>query len=847
MLKLKQIIKNYIAGDNTVRVLKGIDLEFRESEFVSILGPSGCGKTTLLNIIGGLDRYTSGDLVIKGISTREYRDVDWDIYRNNSIGFVFQSYNLIAHQTVLSNVELALTLAGVSKNERRRRAMEVLEKVGLGDQLHKKPNQMSGGQMQRVAIARALVNNPDILLADEPTGAIDSETSLQIMDILKDISRDRLVIMVTHNAELVEKYSTRIIRLLDGKVVSDSNPYSGEEKTPQIRKEKKHKVSMNFFTALSLSFNNLMTKKTRSLLISFAGSIGIIGIALIISLSSGVQAYINNLEKDTLSTYPIEIQSVSTDLSGIMSSMTTPNDGNSVTHDLDKVYSSNVLSESLTSESTLTTKNDLEHLKSYLESSEGESIVGLTNSIQYGYDLDLQIYKSDTSGGILQLNPSSISQSGTVSGMASMNNSGVVSSDIWTEMIGNNEVLSSQYDVIAGSWPAGKNEVVLVLDKNNEISDTALYSLGILDQSELTEMQEKVKNGEKVEEPEVRSFTYSELLQTKFKLILNTDYYQLDSATGIWVDKSEDDAYMTDIIDNAIEIKIAGIIRPKQNVSATAIGGSVGYTSGLTDYVITAINDSDIVKAQKADPDINVFTGLPFDRETAATTGEAVTLPVQGNQIKADTGTPAAYADNLSKLGVADFNNPGYIRLYPVNFDAKENITALINDYNTVQKNAGHDEYVISYSDTIAIMISSVTSIIDIISNVLIAFISISLVVSSLMIGIITYISVMERTKEIGILRSIGASKKDISRVFNAETVIIGLSAGIIGVVITVLLNFPVNLILESVLGIVGIASLPVYYAIVLIVVSVLLTVIAGLIPSRVAAKKDPVEALRTE
>lgn len=888
MLHLKNIIKNYKAGDTQIAALKGVTLTFRKSEFVSVLGPSGCGKTTLLNIIGGLDRYTSGDLIVNGISTKEYKDVDWDIYRNNSVGFVFQNYNLIPHQTVLSNVELAMTLAGISKSERRRRATEALEKVGLKDQIHKKPNQMSGGQMQRVAIARALVNNPDILLADEPTGALDSETSVQIMEILKAISKDRLIIMVTHNPELANKYSTRIVRLFDGEVQSDSNPYRPE--TENVKKEKrKKKISMSFLTALSLSLNNLMTKKTRTLLTSFAGSIGIIGIALILSLSSGMQAYISTIEKDTLSTYPIEIESQTMDMSAMMTLMMGDRNKGGVKHDLDKIYSSNIMTDMMKSVSTQMTKNDLKQFKSYLESTDGKKITDLTNTVQYGYNLDLQIFKSDTSDGVLRVNPSDVlsqmgmgtpAQRGGAPGMGGSSSGGrssmmsIMNTNVWTELLGNQQLLSSQYDVLSGAWPSAYNEVVLVVDKNNEISDTVLYSLGLLNQKDLEEMIKKIQNGEKIEEKsEVASYSYDEITKLTFKLALNTDYYVKEN--GVWIDKSKDIAYMKALLEKSPDIKITGIVRPNPEAAASSINGAIGYTSELTKYVIDKINSTEIVKEQQADQATNIFTGMPFDvdnytenltmddvqayiktlpeaeqaemQKMLGAMTEAQILASFADKMKADAGENASYEDNLNILGVVDLSNPSTIKIYPTNFDAKETIASYIGDYNTAQKSAGHDEYTISYNDIMAIMMSSVTSIVNIITYVLIAFVAISLVVSSIMIGIITYISVLERTKEIGVLRSIGASKKDISRVFNAETVIVGLVAGALGIGITLLLNLPINIIIKKIAGVSGIASLPLYGGIGLILISVCLTVIAGLLPSRVAAKKDPVEALRTE
>lgn len=880
MLELKNIVKEYAAGDNRIKALRDVSLTFRKSEFVSVLGPSGCGKTTMLNIIGGLDRYTSGDLIINGVSTKEYKDVNWDIYRNNSIGFVFQSYNLIPHQTVLSNVELAMTLAGISKDERRKRAAEALAKVGLSDQLHKKPNQMSGGQMQRVAIARALVNNPDILLADEPTGALDSETSVQIMDILKEVAKDRLVIMVTHNPDIAQTYSSRIIRLLDGSVISDSSPYHPETEKAAKDKKKRKKISMSFLTALSLSLNNLATKKTRTLLTAFAGSIGIIGIALILSLSSGMQAYISNMEKDTLSTYPIDISSQSVDVGSIMSTMMGHRNQKREPQELSKVYASNIMSDMMKTLSAQTSKNDLKQFKSYLDGSDGKNIADLTNSIQYGYDLPIQIYSPDTSKEVLKVNPSEMyasfrggSQPGAAMGGSAMSG-GLINTDVWTEMIGNQAVLSSQFDVLAGTWPTEYNEIVLVVGKNNEISDSVLYSLGLLDQSELADMMKKIQAGEAIAETkEPASYSYDELLDVSFKLVFNTDYFVKEH--DVWVDKTEDTAFMREVVSSAETVKIVGIIRQNAEASATSISGAIGYTSDLTQYVMSKINESDIVKEQKEDESKNVFTGVPFDvadyaanltmddvkayiktlPESEQTQMQAALLQMPEQQILAmfaqrirdDASKSATYADNLKLLGVVDVDNPSQIKIYPKDFDAKEKIASYIEEYNKRQKDAGHDEYVITYTDVMAIMMNSVTSIVNIITYVLIAFVAISLVVSSIMIGIITYISVLERTKEIGILRSIGASKKDISRVFNAETVIVGFVAGALGIIITFLLNIPINIVIKSLAGVSGIATLPPVGAAALVVISVLLTVISGLIPSRVAAKKDPVEALRTE
>ena len=899
MLKLTDIVKSYSGGSTKVEALKGVNIKFRENEFVSILGPSGCGKTTMLNIIGGLDRYDSGDLSINGKSTKLFRDGDWDAYRNHSIGFVFQNYNLIPHQTVLSNVELALTLSGVSKSERRKRATEVLRKVGLGDQLRKKPNQMSGGQMQRVAIARALVNNPEILLADEPTGALDSETSVQIMELLKEISGEKLVIMVTHNPELAEKYSSRIIRLLDGKIIDDSNPYRPSEFTATSpdtdtadqkkakTKEKTRKTSMSMLTALSLSLNNLMTKKGRTLLTSFAGSIGIIGIALILSLSNGFQLYINKAQEDTLSSYPLSIQKESMDLASMI---TTLQDANSdeTDHDLDKVYSSNVMSELMNTMVSEIKTNNLADFKKYIEEDEnGKKMADYTSAIQYSYDVPLNVYKSDTSDGVVQVNPSTVMEKMGMnqgSGMMMFSNS----SNFWDELIGNQTLIESQYDLIAGQWPHKFNEVVIVITKKNEISDVELYSLGLKDQSELEENMKKAMEGETIPSESV-SFTYDELLQLKFKLLLAGDLYTHDAATDTWRDISEDEILMKKAIAGGVDLNVVGIVRPNEDAASSSINGVVGYTHKLVEYVINATGDSDIVKAQKNDPKTDVFTGLPFEtdeddnasdaqpdfagmtpEEIAAYQQQAAeeqaqieefiaTLPeetqtylaslpqeerlamVRGYLEQAQPKT--TYEENLTKLGVADLSDPSSIQLYPVDFESKESIESLIRDYNEGKT----DEEQISYTDLVGIMMRSVSTIINMISYVLIAFVSISLVVSSIMIGIITYISVLERTKEIGILRSIGASKQDISRVFNAETLLIGLVSGTLGIGITLLLNIPVNAVIEALSGIAHVSRLPVGGAVILVIISMTLTLIAGLIPSGMAANKDPVVALRTE
>ena len=862
MLRLEKITKEYITGDSKVEALKGITLEFRKSEFVSILGQSGCGKTTLLNIIGGLDKYTTGDLIINGKSTKEFKDKDWDAYRNHSVGFVFQSYNLIPHQTILSNVELALTLSGVSKKERRNRAIDALKQVGLGEQINKRPNQLSGGQMQRVAIARALVNDPEIILADEPTGALDTGTSVQIMEILKEISKDRLIIMVTHNPDLAEKYSSRIIKILDGKITDDSNPYSKEEEKNEDRTSKANsKVSMSFFTALSLSLNNLMTKKGRTILTSFAGSIGIIGIALILSLSNGMQAYINRVEEDTLSSYPITIQEETIDISSMMTSLMGENNQNENIEE-NKVYSKNIINDMLSTVSTKINNNNLEEFKKYLDD-ENSKINEYINAIQYSYNLDLNIYKEEKDK-IVKVNPSQVfSKIGMGEMIEARDNSmmgsmALVQSEVWTELLDSEELLKSQYDVLAGKLPEKYNEVVLVTDQNNRISDYTLYSLGLLDQDELEEKYEKIEDGEEVEESEEKEYSYDEILNTSFKLLLNADYYKKEN--DVWMDKSEDEDYIKEKLKDAEEIKIVGIVKQNEESAATEVSSVIGYTKELKEYVIEKTNEADIVKEQKKNKDINVFTGTKFPKEdskefdfsslsneqkmymASLSQEELAKLMSQYTE-----NANATYEGNLEKLGVVDIDNPSSINIYPKDFDSKEQITNCIEEYNQKQRENGKEENVITYTDIVGTMMNSVSTIIDAISYILIAFVAISLVVSSIMIGIITYISVLERTKEIGILRSIGASKKDISRVFNAETFIIGLCAGILGIGVTLLLNIPINMIIKSIADISGIAKLPTIGAIILVVISMLLTIIAGLIPAKMASKKDPVEALRTE
>ncbi|MBQ9080098.1 MAG: ABC transporter ATP-binding protein/permease [Clostridia bacterium] len=993
MLQLKKIVKTYTAGDTKVQALRGIDLSFREHELVAILGPSGCGKTTLLNIIGGLDNYDSGDLIINGVSTKDYRDADWDIYRNHSIGFVFQSYNLIPHQTVLANVELALTLSGVSKAERRRRAIDALTAVGLGDQIKKKPNQMSGGQMQRVAIARALVNDPDILLADEPTGALDSETSVQLMEILKEISSRKLIIMVTHNPELAEKYATRTVRVLDGKIVDDTDPLPATE--TELRKpERIKKPSMSFFTALSLSLNNLMTKKGRTFLTSFAGSIGIIGIALILALSNGVQAYINRVQEDTLSSYPITIEAESVDMGSLISSfmgVREEADQQKTDEELgNNVYSSAVMYELMNAlNSTEMTTNNLTDFKKYLETPNADGVRPLdelATSIKYTYDLDLNIYTKDTDGKVIksdvtELMSKMMSSMYGESAAPMLESNPIMSSsagfEIWEEMISSTEeddeylvspLLREQYDVIYGDWPREYNEVVLVVDKNNSISDLVLYSLGLITADEIAETVKQSAEGNQVDTT-VKSWSFEEICGLTLKYIPTVDLYGHDAITDTYTDLSATETGLSYLYNGAEELKIVGIIRGSKNAVSTMMSGSICYTSALTEHIISHIENSDIVKKQLSSPDVDVITGLPFpsdsdveptdaekalavkevlagaensekasvytaimaqpseeylngalDGAMATMTREAVeqsliamyteqmpTADVESvkqyiasmddetlfgyvreamkqqlteeyatamraqlgamttDQLAAmydsasftdaqyaslyaeyvpNTVSDSTYDKILDTLGYVNIDSPDSLNIYAATFADKEKIADVIAGYNeTVDE---QDQ--ISYVDYVEMLMSSVTTIINAISYVLMAFVSISLVVSSIMIGIITYISVLERTKEIGILRAIGASKRDVKRVFNAETMIVGFAAGAIGIIVTVLLCIPINIIIRALTGIPSLgAALPPIAAVILVAISVILTLIAGLVPSAVAAKKDPVIALRTE
>ena len=975
MLELKNIVKDYEAGSTTVRALKGISISFRESEFVAILGQSGCGKTTLLNIIGGLDRYTSGDLIINGKSTKEFTDRDWDTYRNHSIGFVFQSYNLIPHQTVLSNVELALTLSGVSPAERRKRAIEVLEKVGLGDQLDKAPNQMSGGQMQRVAIARALVNDPDILLADEPTGALDSETSVQIMDLLKEISHDKLIIMVTHNPELAERYATRTVRLLDGTVIGDTAPCT-EGAPPPKPEGALTKPSMSFKTALGLSLNNLMTKKARTFLTAFAGSIGIIGIALILSLSNGIQHYIDDVQEDTLSSYPLTIQAEAVDLSTMVGAISGAHDSAMErTHDLDKVYSNQIMYDLLNNLTSMDTEvNNLTAFKAYLESP-NNGLDEYISTIQYGYDMGFAVYTKDEDGNIVKADVTELLE-GVMSSMYGGDYSSYFSSmgnfyssfNVWQEMLSGkdgaliNDTVKSQYDMVYGHWPENYDEVVLVVDKNNEISDLTLYALGLKSQKDMAQVMMSSLNREQVD-AEQESWSYEDLCGRTFKVILPSEHYEYDSAAGTYQDLTEKAGgleYLYNSGDVGIPLKIVGIVRPNGDAVATSMQGAIGYTAALTDYAIDRAAQQDIIAQQLSNPDVDVFTGEAFPAQSdaehadkvsaakqyvAGLSGDALTsvlidtlatpsdaylnkatdaamAQIDRDSIKqmaASAGSDmdaeqinemidsmddttlmnyasvkvresiaeeykaqmkqlyagmspseltstftllddqyeyiydtymtsdtvsSSYDINLKKLGYVQKDSPSTINIYATAFADKDKIADAIENYN----NSVSKEDQISYTDYVALLMSSITTIINAISYVLIAFVAISLVVSSIMIGIITYISVLERTKEIGILRSIGASKQEISRVFNAETLIEGFAAGVIGIGIALLLLIPINLIVHHLTGISNLnAILPWLGGVLLVLISMALTFIAGLIPSGLAAKKDPVVALRTE
>lgn len=875
MLRLTGITKDYIVGEEKVHALRGVDVSFRDKEFVAILGASGCGKTTLLNIIGGLDRYTSGDLVIAGKSTKDFTDRDWDNYRNHKIGFVFQSYNLIPHQTVLENVEIALTLAGVSMAERRKRSIEVLDRVGLKDKINVRPSQLSGGQMQRVAIARALVNDPDIILADEPTGALDTVTSVQIMDILREISQDKLIIMVTHNPELADTYANRIIRLSDGEIIEDTAPYvqDSEIETDIVVSKKadskKGRNSMSFFTALGLSFRNLLTKIARTFMVSFAGSIGIIGIALILALSSGFQGYINTVQRDTLSSYPITIEADTVDMTAMMSAMMDRN--KEVTGGDDAVYSNDIILKLVSEMSRGAYTNDLQSFRTYLDA---QDLTNRVSSIEYEYAVDLNVYLP--SGEFI--NPSDVMQKIMGMDMSSMEGNPMYdmmtkSAEMWSQALDNDTLLREQYTLVDGNWATEKHQLMLVVGEDNLISDYAMYSVGLKSKAELDQMLEDIKAGKEVTVTQSR-IEYSDVRGMRYRLVPTSSYYVKNDTTGLYEDKREDEEHIASLMNTSLELEIVGIIKVAEGVSATSISGSIVYLPSLTDYLISTLNNSAIVVDQRNSPTVDVLTGKEFS--TGEKTVDEIKAYVETLSTQQQTQinmyknialaqgmsednfykslyktlvSTATYDGNMSAFGEVDLDKPSAINIYPVDFDSRDYIELLVKDYNAMVEAEDYtgEGSAIKYSDIVGTMMSSVSTIIDAISYVLIAFVSISLVVSSIMIGVITYISVLERTKEIGVLRAMGASKADVSRVFNAETFIIGLSAGLLGVLVTGLLTIPINLIIDSLAGIPNVAYLPPLGAVILVGISVLLTCVAGLIPARIASQKDPVVALRTE
>ena len=841
MLQLQHISKVYHTGDQEFHALKDISIRFRENEFVSILGQSGSGKTTLLNIIGGLDQYTSGDLLIQGKSTKQFKDRDWDSYRNHTIGFVFQSYNLIGHQTALSNVEIAMTLSGVSKAERKKRAIEVLERVGLKDHLYKKPSQMSGGQMQRIAIARALVNDPKVVLADEPTGALDSETSVQIMDLLKDIAKERLVIMVTHNPELAQKYSTRIVQVLDGNILSDSNPCESTEETKQVDIQFT-KTKMSFITALVLSFNNLLTKKGRTLLTAFAGSIGIIGIALILALSNGVSDYVKKVQEDTLVSLPLTISEQNQ--SNLLA--TSPDLSEKPYKDNHELGINTILTNLLKKQIG---KNDLASFKTYLEE-HASKVESLTKDIRYRYNLQPFIYASDTSNGPKSILPSTLADEVET---ANQTMKGYLQNlNYWSELSSDSSMLESKYDVLEGRFPQDKSEIVLIVDENNQISDLLLYSLRIKDPSELNDTK-------KLDELSSQTYQYSDFIGKTFKAVVNTNRFVKEN--NLWVNKIADASYMKTQIENGLELKIVGVLRQKDGTSSgvNAPSGGIAYTSALIDYTSEHIQNSDIVKEQEANQNLNVFTGKDFAKDPKPFSSENLT---EEEKIQLAKMTPeeqaqyvqqyndnlaSTYEENLAKMGVINKSKPAAIELYTSSFQQKQDLKEFINAYNTAKKEAGEDDKVLAYSDDIQTIMSSITTLVGVVTTVLVGFVAISLIVSSIMISIITYISVLERTKEIGILRAMGASKKDIRRIFTAETAIEGFISGVLGIAVTLLATFPINAIVAKMTNVGNVAQLPIEVALILIGISIVLTMLAGLIPSRIAAKKDPVESLRSE
>lgn len=841
MLQLQHISKVYHTGDQEFHALKDISICFRENEFVSILGQSGSGKTTLLNIIGGLDQYTSGDLLIQGKSTKQFKDRDWDSYRNHTIGFVFQSYNLIGHQTALSNVEIAMTLSGVSKAERKKRAIEVLERVGLKDHLYKKPSQMSGGQMQRIAIARALVNDPKVVLADEPTGALDSETSVQIMDLLKDIAKERLVIMVTHNPELAQKYSTRIVQVLDGNILSDSNPCEPTEETKQVDIQFT-KTKMSFITALVLSFNNLLTKKGRTLLTAFAGSIGIIGIALILALSNGVSDYVKKVQEDTLVSLPLTISEQNQ--SNLLA--TSPDLSEKPYKDNHELGINTILTNLLKKQIG---KNDLASFKTYLEE-HASKVESLTKDIRYRYNLQPFIYASDTSNGPKSILPSTLADEVET---ANQTMKGYLQNlNYWSELSSDSSMLESKYDVLEGRFPQDKSEIVLIVDENNQISDLLLYSLRIKDPSELNDTK-------KLDELSSQTYQYSDFIGKTFKAVVNTNRFVKEN--NLWVNKIDNASYMKTQIENGLQLKIVGVLRQKEGTSSgvNAPSGGIAYTSALIDYTSEHIQNSDIVKEQEANQNLNVFTGKDFAKDPKPFSSENLTeeekiqlakmTPEEQAQYvqQYNDNSASTYEENLAKMGVINKSKPAAIELYTSSFQQKQDLKEFINAYNTAKKEAGEDDKVLAYSDDIQTIMSSITTLVGVVTTVLVGFVAISLIVSSIMISIITYISVLERTKEIGILRAMGASKKDIRRIFTAETAIEGFISGVLGIAVTLLATFPINAIVAKMTNVGNVAQLPIEVALILIGISIVLTMLAGLIPSRIAAKKDPVESLRSE
>lgn len=841
MLQLQHISKVYHTGDQEFHALKDISIRFRENEFVSILGQSGSGKTTLLNIIGGLDQYTSGDLLIQGKSTKQFKDRDWDSYRNHTIGFIFQSYNLIGHQTALSNVEIAMTLSGVSKAERKKRAIEVLERVGLKDHLYKKPSQMSGGQMQRIAIARALVNDPKVVLADEPTGALDSETSVQIMDLLKDIAKERLVIMVTHNPELAQKYSTRIVQVLDGNILSDSNPCEPTEETKQVDIQFT-KTKMSFITALVLSFNNLLTKKGRTLLTAFAGSIGIIGIALILALSNGVSDYVKKVQEDTLVSLPLTISEQNQ--SNLLA--TSPDLSEKPYKDNHELGINTILTNLLKKQIG---KNDLASFKTYLEE-HASKVESLTKDIRYRYNLQPFIYASDTSNGPKSILPSTLADEVET---ANQTMKGYLQNlNYWSELSSDSSMLESKYDVLEGRFPQDKSELVLIVDENNQISDLLLYSLRIKEPSELNDTK-------KLDELSSQTYQYSDFIGKTFKAVVNTKRFVKEN--NLWVNKIDNASYMKTQIENGLQLKIVGVLRQKEGTSSgvNAPSGGIAYTSALIDYTSEHIQNSDIVKEQEANQNLNVFTGKDFAKDPKPFSSENLTeeekiqlakmTPEEQAQYiqQYNDNSASTYEENLAKMGVINKSKPAAIELYTSSFQQKQDLKEFINAYNTAKKEAGEDDKVLAYSDDIQTIMSSITTLVGVVTTVLVGFVAISLIVSSIMISIITYISVLERTKEIGILRAMGASKKDIRRIFTAETAIEGFISGVLGIAITLLATFPINAIVAKMTNVENVAQLPKEVALILIGISIVLTMLAGLIPSRIAAKKDPVESLRSE